>query len=360
MGRTIRQEKVAVLREGYFKITGNVTEAMILNQMIYWSRRVADYDKFIKEENSRRAQDGKDEINITYGWIHKTASELKEEIMSDDSLKTIARKLEDLVARGFLDRRNNPDHAYDRTYQYRVNLLFVYDTLNKHGYQMEGFKAEPVADDMPKQEKKENNILSEIPGEDTALSICHGDKSNCQTVASNCHCDKWNCHGDAAIPETTAENTTEITSSPSYYPSKAKGDDEDGRGEVSDLLTKIGINNIRHKDMIEPMSRLIAELLRIGKAGQTKYSRAQVKDALGCLCACDIDTVIDRYTQKAAAGEVLNADSFLKACLVSAGNSAKILKLAKKTGSDGIHCGNPSFNVDEYVRLSMMRLQSEQ
>jgi hypothetical protein len=156
--------------------------------------------------------------------------------------------------------------------------------------------------------------------------------------------------------ENSAGTSTGISSSPSYFPTKPKADDEDDRGEVSELLGKIGINDIRHKDMIEPMSRLIAELLRTGKAGQTKYSRAQIRDALGCLHAGDIDTVIDRYTQKAASSEIRNADSFIKACLISAGKSAKILELSKKSGAGGINCGKPSFDVDEYVRLSMERL----
>ena len=340
MGRTIRQEKVAVLRESYYKITGNVTEAMLLNQMIYWAQRVTDFDKFICEENSRRAADGEDAINLTYGWIHKTATELKDEIMCDDSRVTIQRKIDNLVNKGYLERRNNPNHAYDRTYQYRVNLLKIYDDLNALGYQLEGFKID-------ENKSEQSNVQNEQCKE--------------QCVHSNVHSEQWNVLSEQAIPETTTEITTETSSS--YSPTENKtpelpqNDDEDyTKGEVSEFLKSIKIEKLEHRDMIAPMSELIADLIRTGKAGQKSYTQTEIKNALGNLTAPGIDAVINRYTAAAANGEIRNPDNFIKSCFISAGKAEGLAKLAKKTGSDGIHCGNPSFNVDEYVKFSMMTL----
>jgi hypothetical protein len=142
--------------------------------------------------------------------------------------------------------------------------------------------------------------------------------------------------------------------------SKCKNDDEDNtKGEVSELLAKIGIEHIKHKDMIEPIRALIANLMQTGKVGQARYSREEIADIICSLTAADIDTVIDRYTQKAASGEIRNADNFIKACLVSAGKSAKILELSKKSGAEGIDRGHPSFDIDEYIRLSMKKLHNE-
>jgi DNA-binding MarR family transcriptional regulator len=362
MGRTIRQEKVAVLRESYYKITGNVTEAMLLNQMIYWAQRVTDFDKFICEENSRRAADGEDAINLTYGWIHKTATELKDEIMCDDSRVTIQRKIDNLVQKGYLERRNNPIHAYDRTYQYRVNILKIYDDLNALGYQLEGFK---IDDD--------NTDTHDVQ------TIAQNEQCNKQAVQSNAQNEQWkeqgeqwNAHSVQAIPETTTEITAETiisayeTSSSSYSPTENKtpelpqNDDDYTKGEVSEFLKSIKIEKLEHKDMIAPMSSLIADLIHTGKVGQKRYTQTEIKNALGNLTAPGIDAVINRYTAAAANGEIRNPDSFIKSCLLSAGKAEGLAKLARKSGSDGIHCGNPSFNVDEYVKLSMMSLSYEQ
>jgi hypothetical protein len=38
-------------------------------------------------------------------------------------------------------------------------------------------------------------------------------------------------------------------------------------GEVSEIITSIGIGKLDHKDMIVPMSSLIADLIFTGKAG---------------------------------------------------------------------------------------------
>jgi DNA-binding HxlR family transcriptional regulator len=352
-GMAVKPLKRAVIKEEYIALCGDMTEAVILNQMIYWSRRVRDYDELLEEEKERRRMKNSEvsKLPFLHGWIHKSAAEMKDEIMCSASPRTVLRKLDALVKKGFLDRRSNPEHPYDRIYQYRVNFNALCRALAKLGYSLEGYKVET-------DDTKEND--GDIQ---SCKSKGHADLMKRQNDLSKGQTEHWNRHGVPAIPETiaenTAKNTAKITASSSYSPSKPKDDDEDDRGVVSDLLAKIGIDKIRHKDMIEPVSGLIADLLRTGKTGKTKYNCAQVKDALGCLRACDIDTVIDRYTQKAAAGEVRNADSFLKACLVSAGKSAKILALSKKSGAEGINCGNPSFDVDEYVRLSMKKLHME-
>jgi hypothetical protein len=188
--RTVRQEKIAMIKESYYTITGDALEAMLLNQMIYWSQRVSDYDKLVAEENMRRSMLNKDktDIPLSYGWIHKTAAELKDEIMSDSSSKTIMRKLDSLVTKGFLDRRNNPNFLYDRTYQYRVNILAVFDTLQKYGFQLSGFKIDTASNtadgEVAKKHQKEENSQTEKPN----ISQGQTDGSNGHEDYSNGHC----------------------------------------------------------------------------------------------------------------------------------------------------------------------------
>jgi hypothetical protein len=350
--RTIRQEKVAVLREGYFKITGNVTEAMLLNQMIYWSQRVSDYDQFISEENARRKIEEQDAINLTYGWIHKTATELKDEIMSDDSRMTIQRKIDNLVKKGYLERRNNPIHAYDRTYQYRVNMLKIYDDLNSCGYQLEGIK---IDDDTPHTGDKLTNAQNEQCNE-------QAEQSNAQNEQWKEHHEQWNAHSERAIPETTTEITTE-TSSSSYSPiakNPTKGkDDDDKKGEVSKIIDDIGLNKIQHKDMTHPISELISDLMLTGKVGKKRYSQTEIKKSLSLLRPSDIDSIIDRYTETAAKGEIANPENFLKTCFLSAGRALELKSYAIKSGAEGVDCGNPSFDVEEFVKMSMQSLYEE-
>jgi hypothetical protein len=182
--------KRAVIKEEYVAITGDMMEAIILNQFIYWSERVRDFDKFIQEERERKAKyspNNKDveEILPCHGWIYKKAIELKEEIMSTDSEKTINRYLTSLVEKGFLERRNNPNFKYDRTYQYRVNFCIVIDSLGSKGYLLQDYKF---------------NIISE--------PLVLNNRQNDVCKSQNDVCKSQN---DGAIPEITTDITLEST-----------------------------------------------------------------------------------------------------------------------------------------------------
>jgi len=58
------------------------TKAILLNQFIYWSERVNDFDLFLDEEKQRAEDEGKGlDIQKRRGWIYKSAEELSEETM---------------------------------------------------------------------------------------------------------------------------------------------------------------------------------------------------------------------------------------------------------------------------------------
>ncbi|MGR5979057.1 hypothetical protein ACT7DJ_15530 [Bacillus cereus] len=110
-------------------------KAILLNQLIYWSERVKDYDQFITEEKKRarmamnieekkRAELLK-EIKLSHGWIYKTAEDLSSETMLNMSKSSIGRHLEHLLDKGWLERRKNPHWKGDNTYQYRVDILNI-------------------------------------------------------------------------------------------------------------------------------------------------------------------------------------------------------------------------------------------
>ncbi|MGR5970097.1 hypothetical protein ACT7C1_26915 [Bacillus paranthracis] len=91
--------KRAVIKEELVILTGDFKKAILLNQLIYWSERVKDYDQFITEEKKRarmamnieekkRAELLK-EIKLSHGWIYKTAEDLSSETMLNMSKKKI-------------------------------------------------------------------------------------------------------------------------------------------------------------------------------------------------------------------------------------------------------------------------------
>ena len=134
--------KKAVIREDLLSITNDYRKAIILNQFIYWSERVSDADKFIQKENEIANSNGEEERELFYGWIYKTAEELADEVMLGLSASQIRRYISDLVDMGYISKRNNPKYKWDRTLQYRVNLVNIAKDLKKNGYPLSDYRIE--------------------------------------------------------------------------------------------------------------------------------------------------------------------------------------------------------------------------
>ena len=177
--------KKAVIREDLLSITNDFRKAIILNQFIYWSERVSDADKFIEKENEIAKNNGEDERELFYGWIYKTAEELADEVMLGLSASQIRRHINDLVKSGYISKRNNPKYKWDRTLQYRVNLVNIAKALKKNGYPLSDYKI---------------NIPDEF------FPITHS------CAINNAHVENQTCAHEQAIPEiTNKEYNTENT-----------------------------------------------------------------------------------------------------------------------------------------------------
>jgi len=179
--------KIAVIREEYVAICGNYQLAIILNQMIYWSERIKNFDSFITEENARLKTEDLPELTLYYGWFYKSAKELSEELMTGWSERTIGRYIKELEKFGFITSRCNPIHKWDRTLQYRVNLNVIKKSLESQGYKLQGYR-----------EATSNRIgkMSDGSGKMSDRNNRISDRSD--RIAK-------------AIPETTPENTTTTT-----------------------------------------------------------------------------------------------------------------------------------------------------
>ncbi len=192
-----------VIKEELVALTGDFKLAIVLNQMIYWSERRADADKFISEEIERlkRQKTSSDDIvsiQPAHGWIYKKAEELVAETMIGSSAKTMLRYLNTLVEKGWLQKRKNPRYDFDRTYQYRVDLIRIQTDLLALGYSLEGYdlgitNLQNANTNLQKVNCIESGTVDTDLIETPILTYLPFDNTNCQNVR--------------AIPETT--NTKE-------------------------------------------------------------------------------------------------------------------------------------------------------
>lgn len=196
----IQKLKRVVVKEELVALTGKVDQAIVLNQFIYWSERVKDVDKYLKEEADRvrKFSDGTVESpddrleDLTNGWIYKTAAEMKDECMFEKSATTMERIISSLVDNGWLDRRRNPKYKWDKTYQYRVNILEIQKDLFKLGYSLEGYTLGMI----PQWEVADTNLQNA----DSNIQIEDSRLQNADSYLQN----------EGAIPEITTEITLEI------------------------------------------------------------------------------------------------------------------------------------------------------
>jgi hypothetical protein len=176
------------LKEELVVLTGDYKLAIVLQQMIYWNERCSDFDKFIEEENKRKDENkGASLTEKTNGWIYKKAAELSQETLMNVSAKQILRYLKKLEENGWIESRNNPKYKWDKTLQYRLNLVKLMTDLNNIGYQLEGyamFKQNPKTKGNPEGTR------------------CHFKETESDIQSGQ---------DDGAIPEITTEITTKIT-----------------------------------------------------------------------------------------------------------------------------------------------------
>lgn len=214
--------KRIVIKEELIELTGDITKAILLNQFIYWSERMKDFDRFLEEEKKRmKIKEEKPNIEKQNGWIYKSAEELSEETMLNMTSKTIRKHLKDLIESGWLDERNNPKYNWDRTKQYRVNITKVQRDLQELGYLLEGYpiqiEVEDIHDDpqMPDASGKEEKCKGKevkVQGEESKNGEGKKEKSKWQKGKIEGEETKSRTSKKSnAIPEITTEITTETT-----------------------------------------------------------------------------------------------------------------------------------------------------
>lgn len=218
--------KRVVLKEELVELTKDYKKAILLNQFIYWSERVSDFDKFIAEEKERCAKnDIENNQEFLNGWMYKSAEDLSEETMLGLSKSNMGAHIKSLVDNGWLSERNNPIFKWDRTKQYRVNIIKIQQDLFKLGYALEGYPlitdftehkevipssktehAENTEENDTENKNEETEPRSSIL-EHASSKTEHGD-FKIEHGSSNL--EHRNTRNETAIPEITTETTTYI------------------------------------------------------------------------------------------------------------------------------------------------------
>ncbi|NJP38435.1 hypothetical protein [Alkalicoccus luteus] len=147
--------KRIVLKEELAVITGDYKLAMVLNQMMYWSRRTKNRD----------------------GWVYKSGQELAEDMLMNVSAYSMRTYLKKLTQLGFMEERRNPVMKWDKTMQYRVCWETIQGAVENAGYSWE---EESVSNVKNSVSKKENTAaIPENPAkitperrEDPLASLC--------------------------------------------------------------------------------------------------------------------------------------------------------------------------------------------
>lgn len=225
-----RRLKRVVIKEELVELTGDFVKAVLLQQMLYWSERVQDFKQFAQEELQRAEKwgppetlDGKKEFvdDMVYGWVYKTAEELSSETMLNLAANTIRRHLKELVEKGYLLQRSNPKYKWDRTLQYRVDLLKVQADLMALGYPLEGYSVElPIA-------KMEHG--ASVCG-DSASHVTPMEFPSSKMENQSSEIENQICENGRAIPEITTEITTERNHCASQAPHTGEAE---GHGPVA-------------------------------------------------------------------------------------------------------------------------------
>lgn len=127
--------KRVVIKEELVALTGNYVDAILLNQLLYWSERVKDFDLFMQQEAETESREPENQL---FGWIYKSFKELSDETMLGLVPNSIKTHLNNLCEKGFIFVRENRNN-WDRRKEYKINLKYIQKELILLGYSLDGY-----------------------------------------------------------------------------------------------------------------------------------------------------------------------------------------------------------------------------
>uniref|UniRef100_A0A7U3YHU5 Uncharacterized protein n=1 Tax=Geobacillus sp. (strain Y4.1MC1) TaxID=581103 RepID=A0A7U3YHU5_GEOS0 len=203
---TTKNLKSVVLREEFSMLTGHYIRALALNQFIYWETYTKDAELYREEEKQRFHNENESNGELPkYGWIYKTAKDLAGELLLSVHETTIRRHLKFLEERGYLFKRTNSRYKWDKTYQYRVNLVKVVKDLERLGYPIKHYEWFTSSEDHKENPRSDQDHPS---GKESTGSKRRDTVSDMHDAASGVHDAGSKMLHAGAIPEITTEITS--------------------------------------------------------------------------------------------------------------------------------------------------------
>ena len=273
-----RPLKRVVIKEEFVALTGDHVEAVILAQLEYWHARPKEIDRYILEERSRGQGEGDVEgIRLTEGWIYKKSEELIEETMLQISRQSMRRKLQKLVAAGWVLERHNPHHRYDQTLQYRLDLWKIREDLRGLGYELQGWvlgddwgdgtddrdvETDADAEDHPNIDN--GKLPANLPESNLDIGKSDLNFGKSSTSIRTSRVDNEMLQNGRAIPEITSEITSRDSSVSRSDAGAGEAETETSSQEKTDRLIDEESRESRQGKSLEPeltdLEREISEI----------------------------------------------------------------------------------------------------
>lgn len=135
-----RELNRATAKEELVALTGDFIDAVILNYFIKCQAMTKRIEAYIEEERARMLTIGV-ELNLApvQGFFYKKTSQASEETMLNLADSNMRNRIRRLVSRGWIVERNNPHIKWDKTKQYRVNVILIDTELRAIGYHLGGW-----------------------------------------------------------------------------------------------------------------------------------------------------------------------------------------------------------------------------
>jgi len=164
-----RKLRRATLKEELYVLTGDMKDAIILNELIRCQARVRHIEAYIEEEQKRLASHGQ-VANIAHlnGWFYKKSEELSEEAMIGLSKSNMRTRLMRFVDKGWLYEKDNDVNKWNKTKLYRVPIIEIDRQLQVLGYRLDGWLIKQIDPSRPLEgDSDTSDEESELRGSET-------------------------------------------------------------------------------------------------------------------------------------------------------------------------------------------------
>lgn len=147
------------------------------------------------------------------------------------------------------------------------------------------------------------------------------------------------------------------------YPSKyihlknTQSINQDGQidsDKMDELFLAIGVEQLTHTENIKFMKMVLGNLLSTGRVGKITYPQYEILKTLRNLTPQKMDNVLDRYAIQSQKRRIPSPFEYIKTCVFSAGKDIATPLPTQAGNQTDDHI--PTYDMDEYTRLSMERL----